>query len=336
MLLLMLLGCPRPTATTAPPPSAQGCVDGAVPPDRVQASVRRGVQWLADFYADEANRDALGLDGVVVFHELAATSADPWVREIAAPLAQQGWRAMSARQPGTPLEAVEALQLATIGAELGEDAGPLLDRALAILDDLDGAAEVCELPADDIDDLSADDQYGLLICAYDLARARARWPERVPDAAPLGPIHRDLLAEWRVHRPGVPPHERAFLATHHALVLNDYGRLALAEDDAPELFGWLRETFDRVLSTRDVELVAEYIDAFQGLGRSPEDDPMLRDGMCLLLATQRPDGSWGGPIPATDPYTTMHPTWTAVVGLRARTFLRGTLYDRYLDEALAP
>lgn len=340
MMALLLLGCLR--HVPSPTEAARMCPDGQAVEPRVEESLRRGVGWLIDFVAIEENRDALGLDSVILFHELATTSTDPWIREQSQPLITQLWHEqvstlLSKPQPLSVFDALTALHLASIGADRDMDTAELRRRAMTTFADKTTAAEMCDLPSDRIGDLNLDLQYELLLCAYDLTRAQAQWPTGVDThGVHLGTIHQELLAGWRIYRPGRPSDERAYLATHHALVLNDYGRLRLDPQQAPDLINWLQITFPAVHQSGDTELMAEYLDVFRSMGHTPADDPLLHAGTCTLLAGQNPDGSWDGPYPAEDPYTAMHPTWTAVTGLRDRTFLDGTPYANHLRALLTP
>jgi hypothetical protein len=82
------------------------------------------------------------------------------------------------------------------------------------------------------------------------------------------------------------------------------------------------------LAQDELELAAEIVDIFHSAGLSESHDPALCSATRRLLAAQNPDGSWGTPEPDDDYYDQVHPTWTAVHGLRTRIFLSGTPFDR--------
>ena len=145
---------------------------------------------------------------------------------------------------------------------------------------------------------------------------------------PLVPAPEDPEGDWDLFR------EYAYLVTHAAYVLTNYNQLLLRETDAPWIQRYLRENFDAVLASGDVELVAEFVDVFRSMGRSEADDPDVRAGTDFLLATQNPDGSWGRWRTEADAYFAMHYTWCAVCGLRDREPREGTVFDRYVRRAL--
>jgi hypothetical protein len=107
--------------------------------------------------------------------------------------------------------------------------------------------------------------------------------------------------------------DHAYLATHIGFILNDYGRIRLRWGAFAWVERYLRDHGEGFLELGDVELSGELSD---------------------LLRSQAADGSWGPWRKEENPYDAVHHTWTAVHGLRERTFLEGTAYETRLREIL--
>jgi len=225
--------------------------------------------------------------------------------------------------------------------------------------------------------------------AYAIEKAAAIFPNEAWPKFGLGQVMQFIRREKKLRSPASEAFEDdAFLATHAAYVLTNYGRLHLQADspvvstlrghspvvstlrgdssvvsplrsespvvsklsgessvvstlrsESPvvsKLSGessewitsYLRKHFHAVLKNEDIELVAEFIDVFRSLGQDEKTDPMIRKGTEFLLRTQHSDGSWGDWKGADSYYDAMHITWCAVMGLRRRSFMKGTPYEK--------
>lgn len=311
-------------------------------------AVQRGLAWLARFLKDEDNLNDVRVDGVSIFVEAMTTSRAAAIRRQAAKAARRlagrlAERYLELDDPLTGVEVIDVLTLASEAKALGLNAEALLAKAQR-------AMEACEAPEDIfglgplspkvLKAASEDEIFDLLLDVYAVEKARAVYPGRFAMRFGLADVlgylrgrrfvslDEDTTSDKRTFE------DHAFLATHVAYVLSDYGRLKLHRADAPWLYRYLRANFDAVLADEDVELVAEFIDVFRSLGLSEADDAHVRLGTALLLRTQKADGSWGKPAGEDDPYDAMHPTWCAVMGLRERTFEEGTPYHRRLRRIL--
>jgi hypothetical protein len=101
------------------------------------------------------------------------------------------------------------------------------------------------------------------------------------------------------------------LATHVIYIQSDYGRLSLDPKAFKVELAYFRRHFDRVLKEKDVEGVAEFMDASRILGVK-DDDLMMKKGLSWLLKVQAKDGHFG----EGDQYDVYHSTWTALNALR--------------------
>ena len=187
---------------------------------------------------------------------------------------------------------------------------------------------------------SEDTIYEILMGAYSLEKANAVYGDRFKVAFRLKDIllflkSKSLTPYGEYGDTGNQlAQDHAYLATHMAYVLNNYGRLRLSEMDAPFLFRYLRDNYDVVLALEDIELVGEFIDVFRSMGFNSATDAMVRSGTRFLLQAQNEDGSWGRWWEEEDPYDAVHYTWCAMAGLRDRTFLQDTPYSRRVQRIL--
>lgn len=314
---------------------------------RRDAAVLRGMGWMETFLAKGDNLDDVGLDAVYIFLELSASSTNAEIRTrsltVARRYAAHVAKALLAddrQEPPTNFDVVDMLDLLAEAGPLG--LGPQKLRARAG-DGLKRYASFETLHGMEFSQLataSEEDLFDTMMSVYSAAKAEAACGQ----AFAVRPGLAKMLAFLR-SRPLVSAvddtsrdkalfQDHAYLATHIAYILSNYGRLRLRRTDAPWVYRYLRANFTAVLEDKDIELVAEFVDVFRSLGFSEADDRDVRTGTGFLLACQNDDGSWGPWRDEEDPYDAIHYTWCAVSGLRGREFLRGTAYERYLRGVL--
>lgn len=312
--------------------------------ERDQA-VMRGLEWLEGYLEDEDHFRDVGLDAVTIFLEASVTSRNPVIRSRAGQIARALARRLEQQyiRDADSLEKSDVTDILDFLAEaehLGFDPTRLLSVAEKLFSASRNAEEIYGVPTKDVRGASEDTIYELLMCAYCLEKANTVYGDQFKTGFQLEDILRFLK-----DKPLTPygetgdtgnrrAQEHAYLATHIAFVLNNYGRLRLKERDAPYLYGYLRSNFDAVLALEDIELVGEFVDVFRSMGFSSVDDDMVRSGTRFLLRTQNEDGSWGRWQEEEDPYDAIHYTWCAMAGLRDRTFLQDTPYSRRIRRIL--
>ena len=313
---------------------------------RCRAAVRHGMAHLKAFFEKQQNMAALGENAVSIFLELGETATDSTVKSRAL------WEARRIavfldgrlRTPGglaDPGNVRGALSLLPDARLLHLSQGDLLGALKARLAgrDADEAYYGTPFGSSRLGELSEDDLFDLLLAAYTVERARAAFPELPRPGLGLKEVLRFVFGKKLTgYREDTSKdhdvfQDHAYLATHVAFVLNDYGRLRLIPEELGSVMPWLEAQFEPLLLAGDEELVAELVDVFRSTGAGDED-PMVRRGSEFLLGKQRPDGSWGDWEKEEDPYDAIHPTWTAVHALRDRTFLTGTPYQRRVKEIL--
>ena len=306
-----------------------------------RAAVLNGTEYLKRFFEREERRAALSTDAVSIFLELGETAADEEIRasalaearRLAAPLA----RAYAA--PGG-IEAHENL----LGAlSLLPDSGVLHLSRKSLLravshrlagPDPGTAYYGSAIDPARLDALDGDALYAVLISSYTVERARLAFPA-LPAARPdLGGVLRFVRS--RPLAPlaaGDPGSDDFYLATHVAYVLSDYSRFRLEPGDLGKILPYLRDQAPHALATSDAEAAAEIVDVLRQLGRTDADPDVCRLSH-LLLAAQRPDGSWAAPD-AEDAYDEVHPAWVAVQALRDRIFRPEGAWTRRVRVLLA-
>ena len=118
-------------------------------------------------------------------------------------------------------------------------------------------------------------------------------------------------------------YDTAYLATHIGYVPTGYGRHALAIEDSPSLYRFLRENFYPVLEMGELDLVAEFVDLLRQYGLTEETDIQVRHGTRHLLRLYAAAGGWmqhreSYESAESNPYDLIHKPWTAVAGVRRR------------------
>lgn len=119
-------------------------------------------------------------------------------------------------------------------------------------------------------------------------------------------------------------YDTAYLATHVTYIPTGYGRYSISVADSPGLYRFLRENFEAVLNMGELDLVAEFTDAFRQYGCTEQDDLQVREGTRYLLKLFHSAGDhWmayrepGEPAQIND-YNAVHKAWTGMSGVRAR------------------
>jgi len=312
---------------------------------RRDRAVMRGMDWMEAFLAKDSNLDDVGLDSVYIFLEIAASSRNAEIREKALTVAKRYAKHVADRlvQAETPLDNWDLLDLVDLLAEaepLGLDAELLRARASESMGYFHSFQDFTDVAFDDLAGASEDDVFDTMMGVYSLAKATAvcgpdfEITPGLADVLALVKGREFVSAADDTSKDKDIFQDHAYLATHAAYILSNYGRLRLHRSDAPWIYRYLRANFAAVLADKDIELVAEFIDIFRSLGRSETDDADVRVGAEFLLAAQNDDGSWGPWRDEEDAYSAIHYTWCAVSGLRERMFLENTPYECYIARVL--
>jgi len=136
----------------------------------------------------------------------------------------------------------------------------------------------------------------------------------------LGAPYREVI-RWLPHMRPYAPSGKAFsdtfyAVTHVVYTLNGYGAKRIAPRLLPAEVAFIRRGLALGIARRDAEMVGEGLDTLKAFGFDGRE-PLVRRGIALLVASQRPDGTWGG---SRDVYTRYHSAWTGVDGLRSYRF----------------
>jgi phosphatidate cytidylyltransferase len=139
---------------------------------------------------------------------------------------------------------------------------------------------------------------------------------------PLGGRYADVL-RWL---PSMRPYPRRgtghaweyfdaiYAVTHVVYTYNGYNVKRISPRCFPEEFEYLKSNLPAALADKDPEILGEFLDSLRAFGLT-ESDPLIRQGIDQLLASQNPDGSWGDPTDL-DPYDRYHTTWAGVGGIQ--------------------
>lgn len=327
MSALLLLGCRSPSPLpiqTRPEQSLETQCDQAV---------LRGLEWIHKFIDDDETFAVIGMDGFYIYHELSLTSENHSLRKRAKALAlNDARRIYDNLNKKVELDAHDCIKAWDLLAEvylLGLDPEPLLSKARRSLRLLNSGERIFGIHRTSLKEADDAGLYAILMDAYTIEKAAAVFPgEAWPDFG-LGQVLQFIRNNKELRSPASEAFEEdAFLATHTAYVLTNYGRLRLQPESSEWITGYLRKHFHAVLQNEDIELVAEFIDVFRSLGQDERTDPMIHQGTEFLLRTQHSDGSWGDWESAESYYDAMHFTWCAVMGLRRRSFMESTPYEK--------
>lgn len=300
---------------------------------------------MEEFLAKDKNLDDVGLDSVYIFLEIAVSSRNAEIRAKALTVARRYARhvAKGLVEADPPLDNWDLLDLVDLLAEadpLGLDGELLRARAAESLEHFHSFKDFTDVAFDDLADASEDDLFDAMMGVYSLAKAEASCGAEYEVTPGLADVlafikkRRFVSAAEDTSKDKDLFQDHAYLATHVAYILSNYGRLRLRRADAPWIYRYLRANFSAVLADKDIELVAEFIDVFRSLGHCEADDDHVRAGAEFLLASQNDDGSWGPWRDEEDAYDAIHYTWCAVSGLRERVFLENTPYECYIARVL--
>ena len=313
---------------------------------RRDGAVVRGMAWMETFLAKGANLDDVGLDAVYIFLEIGASSDNPEIRAKALTVARRYAKRVARQflaerqEPLVNGDLVDLLDLLAESEALGLDGRLLRARAVEAMTGCNTFKALHGVAFGKLATASEDDVFDAMMSVYSVAKAHAVCGQafevkpglarmlRFVKGRPLMAAVDDTSEDKQTFQ------DHAYLVTHVAYILSNYGRLRLRRTDAPWVYRYLRANFAAVLADKDIELVAEFVDIFRSLGCREETDADVRAGTVFLLDCQNEDGSWGPWRKEEDAYDAIHYTWCAVSGLRGRVFLQGTAYERYLAGVL--
>lgn len=309
-----------------------------------ERAVQRGLAFMANYLAPDERLHAMGSDAALLFLEFALTSASPTLRAQADPIARRNAVRLLPRYlaPGglqASWDFANALELLVDAPRLGIPSDALqhvlLERFQTFARD-DDAYGVSLTTASSLNDAAT---FDLLLMAYAFERANVVWPGRFPVhfglEQALQLVWQRPLATWAASGPAADrATESAYLATHIALVLTEYGRHPLPPTSMGRFGAFLRAEFPAYLRVRDVEIVAETADVLRQLGETEASSAQLCAATQLLLSSQNADGSWGAWQRVSDPYDAVHKTWAAVTGLLDRMHGDDGPYGRRVTQIL--
>merc|ERR1712217_859860 len=178
----------------------------------------------------------------------------------------------------------------------------------------------------------------IMVMEFNQLLFRKRWPIRWG--------LREVFTHIRHRKFKGPPydddykfHDCVYFVTHIVFAISAYSAIKTSAKDVPWLFdynrrsclywtkqGWRRLSGRQPNRLVDIDGLAEAVDVMRGCGLTDGGDPLLCSATLVLLALQRPDGSWpywilaqdcGSKLAAEEPtnvssYCKVHPTWVAV------------------------
>ncbi len=333
-------------ARSSPAPLATACsFDRAAVRLARERAVRRGVQFMANYLRSDDRLTAMGTDGTEIFLELALTSASPSLRALNDAIARRHAQRLLPRYLAPagvhePWDFASAVDLLVDAPHLGIPTERLETVLLERFREFPREDDAYGIPLTDAAGLTDQQAFDLLLEAYTFERAEVAWPGRFPLRFRLEEALRVLwsrpLAPWTTAGDAASRSiESAYLATHVALVITEYGRRPLPRESLGPFGRFLRAQFQEYLHARDVEIVAETADVMRQLGETDDADPQLCAATQLLLHAQNADGSWGAWQSAANAYDALHKTWAAVTGLVERTRGEEGPYAHRMREILA-
>jgi hypothetical protein len=162
----------------------------------------------------------------------------------------------------------------------------------------------------------------LTVCPYEAwyyALTSAYFCARQAMPLPVRPDHvlKRLVSLLPYPPAGTPRHYQAVYAVTHAVyVRTDYGERRLSPRALPRVRAFLKASLGPALERQEPDTVAEIVESLLALS-VPATDPLIESGRRFLLATQRPDGGWGG---QADRYGRFHTIWAVIDALRDRSW----------------
>ena len=112
--------------------------------------------------------------------------------------------------------------------------------------------------------------------------------------------------------------DQCYLVTHVIFTTNNWGELRLSPSHFPHEYFFLRSHLPVHIYLRDVHLIAEFVESLRCFGCS-DDDPLIRQGMRVLLDKQTSQGLWDD-TGNLEPYRTYHATMCSAQALLAHKF----------------
>ena len=162
----------------------------------------------------------------------------------------------------------------------------------------------------------------LTVCPYEAwyyALTSSYFCARQAMPLPVRPDHvlKRLVSLLPYPPAGTPRHYQAVYAvTHTVYVRTDYGERRLSPRALPRVRAFLKASLGPALERQEPDTVAEIVESLLALS-VPATDPLIESGRRFLLATQRPDGGWGG---QADRYGRFHTIWAVIDALRDRSW----------------
>jgi hypothetical protein len=151
----------------------------------------------------------------------------------------------------------------------------------------------------------------VLIASYGADKYGVPIGASFPDVARLVPALRPYPAFTEARSQAFI--DTAYLITHIVYTLNDYLTYRLRPEWLAAEFEFLKSHLPLVIAANDPETMGEFVDCLRIFGLT-FDDPLVRQGVDFIMATQNGDGSWGDKT-SGDAYHLYHATLTAVNGL---------------------
>ncbi len=316
-------------------------------PDR-KLAIERGMRFIYSTACDAKNFAAYGEDYLWCLYSIGSTSRDPALARMALTMGRERaavWSRTNADLPAT----ADADDIATwaFGFYAAEQLGypdPRLKEQIRHAAPLHSVEDylkfdpIREPPPSDVPETcrkcSHENLRGATVCRHCGAKLTMEsrygvWYDALITAytgdlygvtlgAPYSAVVRWLpsMRPYRAPEGGANPefYDIVYAITHLIYTLDHYSRYSLSPRDLPQEVAYLKANIKEPITAKDPETVGEFLDSLKAFGLK-DDDPVMREGVDYLLATQNPDGSWGD-MAYKDIYGRYHPTWTAIDGLR--------------------
>lgn len=315
-------------------------------------AVERGLQFIYQIARDPKAFAGWGHDFISCFHDIAETSKNPKLRDMARGMGHERaleWRREHPQPPGgdpIDLQNFVSGDIAATGLGVpGETDREQVRRAAARFSAVDFLKfdPTRELPPSDIPQecpkCRRQNRRGVTKCencgaALEFEDRYEVWLDALivtyrgdVYGVKLGASYDDVLRWIKAMRPYPSPKKLGFdetffatyAITHVIYTLNDYSRYRLSRAWLPQEFQYLKRNLGEAISAEDPETLGELLDTLRAFGMSEKDRP-IRKAVEYELAHQNADGSWGD-MRSEKLYVRYHSTWTAVDGLRQYLFL---------------
>jgi hypothetical protein len=305
-------------------------------------AIRRGLSFIYRLSRNGGTFAENGDDLLWCFYTLAATAADPWLRQNAQKMGQERARQWRRENPAIPARATADDIASLVFGNLAADAlgvreaamKPLLAKAaerFSAVDYLKFDPKTGMIPQDIPQACEGDEErnsragskrcaafaspYDLLIDALTTTYSGDRYGVRLGASLPEVMALVPRMRPYRVTGEGDDSNfiDLTYAVTHVVYALNDYGKYRLRPEWLPQEYAYLRENLERSIKDDDPETTGEFVDTLKSFGLTGQD-PLIRKGVEFIMRTQHADGSWGDRSD-NDPYVAYHSTWTAINGL---------------------